>query len=121
MMNQRQIQVFDCIYWFNQGINYSCEGNHRESMNCFLIAWRFCDGDIEALVNAFIEAYNVMDYVKMALILSVLRDCAPEEGYKRIVSMLVSDNKINQQTEDTLDTLKKLIFPEDLFSDVFDL
>lgn len=115
MMNQRQIQVFDSIYWLNQGINYSCEGNHRESLNCFLIAWRLCDEGLEALVNAFIEALSVMDYVKMALILSVLRDNAPEEGYKRIVSMLVSDNKINLQTEETLDVLKKLLFSEDFF------
>lgn len=117
MMNQRQIQVFDSIYWLNQGINYSCEGNHGESMNCFLIAWRLCEGDMEALVNAFIEAYSVMDYVKMALILSVLRDCAPEEGYKRIVSMLVSNNNIKPYTEETLDALIKLFFSEDLFSD----
>lgn len=116
MMNQRQIQVFDSIYWLNQGINYSCEGNHGESLNCFLIAWRLCDEGLEALVNAFIEALSVMDYVKMALIVSVLRDCAPEEGYKKIVSMLVSDNNIKPYTEETLDALKKLIFSKDLFS-----
>ena len=118
MMNQRQIQVFDSIYWFNQGINYSSEGNHRESTNCFLIAWRLCEVDLEALVNAFIEALSVMDYVKMALILTVLRDCAPEEGYKRIVSMLVSDNKGEPQIEKTLDVLKEVFFSKELFSKI---
>lgn len=113
MMNQRQIQVFDSNYWFDKGVNYSCDGNHEESMNCFLIAWRLCEGDIDALVNAFTEALSVMDYVKMALILSVLRDWAPEEGYKRIVSMLVSDSKGEPHVEKALDTIKEVLFPQD--------
>lgn len=118
MMNQRQIQVFDSVYWYNQGVKYSSEGNHSESMNCFLIVWRLCDEDLEALENAFIEALSVMDYVKMALILTVLRDCAPEEGYKRIVSMLVSDNKGEPQIEKTLDVLKEVFFSKELFSKI---
>ena len=113
MMDQRQIQVFDSSYWFDKGVNYSCDGNHEESMNCFLIAWRLCEGDIDALVNAFTEALSVVDYVKMALILSVLRDCAPEEGYKRIVSMLVSDCKGEPHVEKALDTIKEVLFPQD--------
>lgn len=50
MMDQIGNQVFDSVYWFNLGISYSREGEFKESMNAFLIAWRLCDGDLEALI-----------------------------------------------------------------------
>ena len=108
LMDKRGVQVFDPVYWFNQGVSYSREGNHKESMNAFLFAWRLYDGDLEALVNAFIESYNYKEETKMALILSAIRDQAPEEGYKKIVSILVSNSNGNPSIGVSLDALKSV-------------
>lgn len=116
MMDQEGIQVFDPVYWFNQGVSYSREGNHKESMDSFLIAWRLFDGDLEALTNAFIEAFNCWDEIKMPLILSVIRDQAPEKGYKMLVSILVSNNNGGADVGVFLDSLKELFFQKDMIS-----
>lgn len=116
MMNQRAIQVFDNEYWFNQGVSFSHEGQSKEAMTCFLIAWRLYDGDLEALVNAFIESYNSMEESKTALILTVIRELAPEEGYKMIVSILVSNNNGNSNFNLFVDALKKVFFQNDVIA-----
>lgn len=113
MMDQLGIQVFDSVYWFNHGVSFSREGKHRDSMNCFLVAWRLRDGDLEALTNAFIESYNSMDKLKMTLIIAVIRDLNPEEGYKKIVSTLVAGSLDNPNIGMSLDALKSLFFPKD--------
>ena len=112
-MNNQGIKVFDQIFWFNQGITASKEGNHSEALNCFLYAWRFDDGDIESLVNAFFEAYNLSDTVKTAYILNTIREQSPDEGYRMIVSAILS-NKIPLNIADgVLDGLKRLFYPND--------
>lgn len=109
MMDKRGVQVFDPVYWFNQGVSCSREGNHEDSANAFLIAWRLYDGDLEALVNAFIESYNSREDIKAALILTVIRDQAQEEGYKKLVS-LVSKNNENLNIGVFLDAIKGWFF-----------
>ena len=79
-------------------------------MNCFLFAWRLNDGDIEALVNSFIESYNVKDAYLMALIIETLRNTSPEEGYKRIVSALVSYPNGYPEIGTVLDAVRALFF-----------
>lgn len=110
MMGEMGILEFDSVHWFNRGVSYSREGKHRESMNAFLISWRLYDGDIEALVNAFVESYNSREEIKMALILSVIREMNPDEGYKMLVSYFVSTNNENPTIGVILDTLKQLFF-----------
>ena len=50
-MAKQQIDVFDSVYWFNQGIEACNNNKFRESLECFLFSWRLYDGDIEALTN----------------------------------------------------------------------
>lgn len=111
MMKEQQITVFENVFWFNQGVKSSQENNHKDAMACFLFAWRLYDGDIEALVNAFWESYNIRNYVIIALVLDTLRTLSPEEGYKRIVSSLlanIDDN--NPRIIEFLDSIKELFF-----------
>ena len=109
MMDQIGIQVFDSVYWFNLGLSYSREEKFKESMNAFLIAWRLCDGDLDALINALIEAFNSGEVIKMALILAVIRDSSPVDGYKRLVSLVSTDNR-NPNIGVFLDALKPAFF-----------
>jgi len=112
-MDDQEIKDFAPIFWFNQGIAASKEGNHSEALNCFLYAWRLDDGDIESLVNAFFEAYNNHDTVKTAYILNTIREQSPNEGYRMIVSAILS-NKIPLNIADgVLDGLKRLLYPND--------
>lgn len=104
------ISIFDPVFWFNQGIKASKEGNHKESLKCFLFAWRLDDGDIEALVNAFIEAFNTQDTLKVAYIIDVLREQAPDEAYKKIVSIILSNAEPDKATEEIIDCIKKLFY-----------
>ena len=110
IMDSRQITIFDNVYWFNQGVKSSQEAEYENAMNCFLFAWRLNDGDIEALVNSFIESYNVKDAYLMALIIETLRNTSPEEGYKRIVSALVSYPNGYPEIGTVLDAVRALFF-----------
>ena len=112
-MNDRGIRVFDPLFWFNQGITSSNEGYHSEALNCFLYAWRLDDGDIESLVNAFVEAFIVQDTVKAAYTLSTIREQSPDDGYRMIVSTLLSNKNSLNTVNGVLDNLKSLFYPKD--------
>lgn len=112
-MDDQGIRVFTPIYWFNQGITASEEENHSEALRCFLYAWRLNDGDIESLVNAFFEAYTIQDIVKTAYILNTLREQSPDEGYRMIVSVIMSNKVPLNIASGVLDDLKKLFYPND--------
>lgn len=112
-MDGQGINVFAPIVWFNQGITASKEGNHSKALRCFLYAWRFDDGDIESLVNAFFEAFNIHDTVKTAYILNTIREQAPDDGYRMIVSGLLSNKIPLNIVNGILDDLKSLFYPND--------
>lgn len=112
-MDDQEIKDFAPIFWFNQGITESKEGNHSEALNCFLYAWRLDDGDIESLVNAFFEAYNIHDTVKTAYILNTIREQSPDEGYRMIVSAILSNKIPLNIANGVLDGLKRLFYPND--------
>jgi tetratricopeptide (TPR) repeat protein len=113
IMDERCIQVFDPKYWFNLGVSRSSKGNFKESMNCFLIAWRLCDSDVEALINSFVESYNCGDNSMAALILPVIKNLFPEKGYKMIVSTLLSNSNGNPNVGAFIDALKLYFFSEE--------
>ena len=100
---KQQINVFDPVYWFNQGIEACNNNKFSESLECFLFSWRLYDGDIEALTNAFIQALNADDVAKQLVIIHAIREISPDESYKHLVSTLLSngvediiiDNDIN--------------------------
>lgn len=93
--------------FFNDGITASRENRHLESMWDFLIAWRFFDGDLEALSNAFLMAYNLKDYNMVAIIVATIKEINPDEGYRRLVNVLSSnmDAKYLDQITSWLDTI----------------
>ncbi len=111
IMQDQKIQTFDATDWFNKGIGATNNNNHLEAMHCFLFAWRLYDSDIEALVNAFIEAFNCMDYAKMAVIAWAIREQAPDEGYRILLSNVLSHSEINENTEKMIGILEKLFIP----------
>ena len=112
-MDNQDIKDFDPIFWFNQGITASKEGNHSEALNCFLYAWRLDDGDIESLVNAFFEAYNIHDTVKTTYILNTIREQSPDDGFRMIVSVIMSNKVPLNIANGFLDDLEKLFYPND--------
>lgn len=112
IMDSQGIGVLDSDHWFNHGISASKEGNHKESLKYFLYAWRLNDGDIEALVNAFFEAFNVSDTVKAAFVLDVLREQSPENSYRMIVSTVLSNTNPNSTVDGFLDSINSLFFRE---------
>ncbi len=111
IMKEQRIQKFDAIDWFNKGIWATNNNNHIKAMHCFLFAWRLYDGDTEALVNAFIEAFNCMDYAKMTVITWAIREQAPDEGYRILLSNVLSHSEINENTEKMIGILEKLFIP----------
>ena len=112
-MDDQEIKDFTPIFWFNHGITTSKEGNHSEALKCFLYAWRLNDGDIESLVNAFFEAYIIHDTVKVAYILNTIREQSPDEGYRMIVSAILSNKIPLNIANGVLDGLKRLFYPND--------
>lgn len=88
---KQQINVFDPVYWFNQGIEACNNKKFSESLECFLFSWRLYDGDIEALTNAFIQALNADDVAKQLVIIHAIREISPDESYKHLVSTLLSN------------------------------
>jgi hypothetical protein len=104
--------VFDPLKWFNRGIEASRINNHNEALECFLYAWRLNDGDIEALVNAFVSAMNSHDKVAESLILDTIREQAPEEGYNLIVSTILANTNPTKEVDDFLDGLNGFFFPK---------
>lgn len=110
MFAKQNIRVFDSVYWFNKGSATSIEGNHSAAADCFLFAWRLDDSKVEALAVALIEAINSQDAIKTTHILCALREQAPNEGYRIIVSILLPGTTPNKDTERVLDTIKNLLF-----------
>lgn len=88
---KQQINVFNPVYWFNQGIEACNNNKFSESLECFLFSWRLYDGDIEALTNAFIQALNADDVAKQLVIIHAIREISPDESYKHLVSTLLSN------------------------------
>ena len=91
MMAKQQINEFNPVYWFNNGIEACNNNRFVESLECFLFSWRLCDWDIEALTNAFIQALNADDVTKQLVIISAIREISPKESYKHLVSTLLSN------------------------------
>ena len=112
IMDSQGIGVLDSDYWFNHGISASEKRNHKESLKCFLYAWRLNDGDIEALVNAFFEACSISDLVKAAFILDILRKQSPENGYRMIVSSILSNTEPNNEADEFLDTIRNILIED---------
>ena len=112
-MDNQGIKVFVPVFWYNQGITASREGNHSEALRCFLYAWRLDDGDIESLVNAFFEAYNNHETVKTAHILNTIREQFPDDGYRMIVSAFLSNGIPLNIVNGVLDELKSLFYPNE--------
>lgn len=111
-MDNQKVKDFTPVFWFNQGITASKEDNHSKALYCFLYAWRLDDGDIESLVNAFFEADNIHDIVKTAYILNTIREQSPDEGYRMIVSTILSNTIPLNKANEVLDGLKKLLYPK---------
>lgn len=118
MMDRNEVQVFDSVYWFNLGLSLAHAGKHKESAESFLVAWRLYDGDLESLVNACFESFNSGEESTATLILEAIREVAPEEGYKMITSMLMSDTEVSPSIGAFLDALKRLFFQERCGGDV---
>lgn len=106
IMAKQQIDVFDSVYWFNQGIEACNNNKFRESLECFLFSWRLYDGDIEALTNAFIQALNADDVARQIVIIGAIREISPDESYKHLVSTLLS----NGVEDIIIDRVSKLFY-----------
>ena len=76
----------------------------------FLIAWRIFDGDIESLSNAFISAYNIGNLNMSALIIGAIKEINPDEGNRYIISNLLSNSKDQTLLEDSVRSLRQLLF-----------
>ena len=99
LMIEQHICNHDATYWFNQGVSSSHCNRYEEAYYSFLFAWRLCDGDWEALTNAFIEALNSNNYKFVAFILYVLRESSPDEGYKLLLKNLLINGVPDEQIE----------------------
>lgn len=94
LMIQQQICNYDASYWFNQGVSSSHCNRHEEAYHSFLFAWRLCDGDYEALTNAFLATVITKNSILVALIFVALRELYPNDGYKLLVSNIASASKM---------------------------
>ena len=112
MMTSQNVDKFDRIYWYNLGITASQKNNFSEALSCFLFSWRLYDGDVEALAIAFIQAFNVYEMNMALLILMVIRECYPEQGYKYLVSIILS-NGLNESSEVMIDFIQMVLYQKD--------
>jgi hypothetical protein len=112
MMTSQNVDKFDRIYWYNLGITASQKNNFSEALSCFLFSWRLYDGDIEALAIAFIQAFNVYEMNMALLILMVIREYYPEQGYKYLVSIILS-NGLNESLEVMIDFIQMVLYQKD--------
>lgn len=103
---KQQINIFDATYWFNQGIDACHSNKFTESLEYFLFSWRFNDGDIEALTNALVQALNTDDVIKQIVIVSAIHELSPDESYKHLISILLS----NVVEDELIDNFKRLIY-----------
>ena len=111
LMINKRIDCFNSRYWFNKGISYSNEDNHKEALNCFLFSWRLNDGDMEALSNAFIEAFNIGEFNLLSIIVCTMRELSPDDSFRFIVNTLLSDNnQLAGNNEALIDNIKSLLF-----------
>ena len=109
MMTSQNVDKFDRIYWYNLGITASQNNKFSEALSCFLFSWRLYDGDIEALAIAFIQAFNVYEMNMALLILMVIRECFPKQGYKHLVSIILS-NGSNEKIEKMIDFIQMVLY-----------
>ena len=112
MMTTQNVDKFDRKHWYNLGITASQNNNFSEALSCFLFSWRLYDGDVEALAIAFIQAFNLYDMKMALLILMVIRECFQEQGYKYLVSILLS-NGLNEKTEEMIDFIQMVLYQKD--------
>lgn len=104
------IKINNSTYFFNEAISASNSQEFEKAMWFFLIAWRMFDGDIESLSNAFISAYNIGNLNMSALIIGAIKEINPDEGNRYIISNLLSNSKDQTLLEDSVRSLRQLLF-----------
>ena len=113
LMHKNRIDCFNPITLFNNGLKAAHAMQYEKAMQDFLYTWRLNDNDTEALVNAFICSLKIKNTKSMSpMIMVALRELNPQEGYKLLVSKILSNKSYNNNAEQIIENIRSILFDD---------